>query len=108
MNTRRQLLQSTSALALMPFLPRVLRAAQIPFADIPRSDYGFATTCDDVAVGYDLGGKTVLLTGCNSGLGYESMRTLAAAGAHVIGAARTVEKAEKACASVEGKTTPLV
>ena len=108
MTTRRQLLQSTSALALTPFLPRVLWAAQIPFADIPRSDYGFATTCDDVAGGYDLGGKTVLITGCNSGLGYESMRTLAAAGAHVIGAARTVEKAEKACASVEGKTTPLV
>ena len=36
------------------------------------------------------------------------MRTLAAAGAHVIGTARTMEKAAQACASVEGNTTPLV
>ena len=108
MTTRRRLIQSTSALALSSFLPRALWSAQIPFDDIPRSDYGFATTCDDVVAGYDLVGQTVLITGCNSGLGYESMRVLAAAGAHVIGAARNMEKAEKACASVEGQTTPLV
>jgi NAD(P)-dependent dehydrogenase (short-subunit alcohol dehydrogenase family) len=35
------------------------------------------------------------------------MRTFAAHGAHVIGTARTLAKAQEACASVTGKTTPL-
>jgi len=111
MNTsidRRYLLQTGAAVALTSALPRALFAAGTAFADIPRSDYGFATTCDEVAASYDLAGKTVLITGCNSGLGYESMRTLAAHGARVIGAARTLEKAEQACASVSGKTVPVV
>jgi NAD(P)-dependent dehydrogenase (short-subunit alcohol dehydrogenase family) len=116
-HTRRQLLQSSSALALAAILPRCATTGEkgsglSPYptllTDIPRSDYGFATTADDVVAGYDLSGKTVLITGCNSGLGYESLRTLAAAGAHVIGTARTMEKAQQACASVGGKTTPLV
>ena len=119
--TRRQLLQATSAVALAAILPSLPGCATVKkrpgqgqspnpalVTDVPLSDYAFATTADEVAAGYDLSGKTVLITGCNSGLGYESMRTLAAAGAHVIGTARTLEKAEQACASVEGKTTPLV
>ncbi len=110
---RRLLLQGGTALAIAALLPGCATSrGQSPnpalLADIPRSDYGFATTCDEVAAGYDLSGKTVLITGCNSGLGYESMRTLASRGAHVIGTARTLEKAEQACSSVEGKTTPLV
>jgi NAD(P)-dependent dehydrogenase (short-subunit alcohol dehydrogenase family) len=120
--TRRQLLQSTSALAITAILPSCAKSSsrgqgQSPnptlITDIPRSDYGFATTCDEVAAAYDLSGKTVLITGCNSGLGYESLRTLVARGAHVIGTARTLAKAQDACASVtnadsSGKATPLV
>ncbi|MGI9308896.1 MAG: SDR family NAD(P)-dependent oxidoreductase [Gammaproteobacteria bacterium] len=111
--TRRLVLQSGSALAISALLPRSLWAAAIAFEDIPRSDYVFATTCDDVAASHDLAGKTALITGCNSGLGYESMRTFVEHGAHVIGTARTMEKAQKACASVlgkdsKGKATPLV
>lgn len=49
----------------------------------------------------------MLITGVNSGLGFESMRALAARGAHVIGAARTLEKAEQACKSIDGATTPV-
>ncbi len=36
------------------------------------------------------------------------MRVLALRGAHVIGTARTIEKGREACASVTGKTTPVV
>ncbi len=103
--SRRRIIQSGSALGLTALWPFVIRA---DINDVPRSDYGFATTADEVLEGIDLTGKTVLITGCNSGLGYESMRVMAAHGAHVIGTARTREKADKACASVEGKTTPLV
>ena len=102
---RRDFLLAGSTLAISSMLPARLRAG---IEDIPRSPYGFATTADEVAKDIDLSGKTALITGCNSGLGYESMRTMAAQGAHVIGTARTAEKAKKACDSVDGKTTPLV
>jgi NAD(P)-dependent dehydrogenase (short-subunit alcohol dehydrogenase family) len=105
---RRSLLQASIAAAVASTLPRTLFAADIVFADIPRSEFGFDTTADEVVAGHDLSGKVILITGCNSGLGYESLRVLAASGAHVIGAARTQEKAEEACASVAGKTTPVV
>ena len=74
----------------------------------PESPYGFETTAEEVTAGMDLTGMTVLVTGCNSGLGLETMRVLALRGAHVYGAARTAEKAETACDSVDGKTTPIV
>ena len=80
-----------------------LAGAPIP----PASAFGKRSTAEDVTAGMDLSGKTALVTGCNSGLGEETLRVLALRGAHVIGAARTLEKAEKACAGVEGKTTPL-
>jgi NAD(P)-dependent dehydrogenase (short-subunit alcohol dehydrogenase family) len=115
MTTRRQILQTTSALAIAAMLPRCASLREPPpprqrvaFADIPRSDYGFSTTADEVVAGLDLTGLTALITGCNSGLGYESLRVLARAGVHVIGAARTLAKAEEACASVGGSTTPVV
>jgi NAD(P)-dependent dehydrogenase (short-subunit alcohol dehydrogenase family) len=65
------------------------------------------STGEEVTQGLDLSGKTILITGANSGLGYETMRVLAMRGAHIIAIARNMEKAEKACASIEGETTPV-
>ncbi len=73
----------------------------------PRSAFDRRSTAEEVTAGIDLTGKTALVTGCNSGLGLETMRVLAMRGAHVIGAARTQDKAAEACASVKGKTTPV-
>ncbi len=69
------------------------------------SGFGYASSAEDVTAGLSLTGKTILITGCNSGLGFEAMRVLASRGAHVIGAARTVEKATAAGNSVTGKVT---
>jgi NAD(P)-dependent dehydrogenase (short-subunit alcohol dehydrogenase family) len=105
---RRCFVQAGSGLALATLVPAVGRAKVDNIADVPKSSYGFDTTAEQVAAGIDLTGKTVLITGCNSGLGYESMRVMAAQGAHVIGTGRTMEKAVAACESIDGQTTPLV
>lgn len=75
------------------------------FAD---SGFGAKSTALDVTRGLDLTGKTMLITGCNSGIGLETMRVLGLRGAHVIGTGRTMEKAQAACESVQGRATPLV
>lgn len=72
-----------------------------------RSGFNRRSTAEQVTRGIDLSGKTALITGVNSGLGFESMRVLVERGAHVIGAARTIEKATEACARVGGETTPV-
>lgn len=74
---------------------------------LPVGPFGADATAEKVTEGMDLSGVTAMVTGCNSGLGYETMRVLALRGAHVIGTGRNLEKASKACASVDGKTTPL-
>jgi NAD(P)-dependent dehydrogenase (short-subunit alcohol dehydrogenase family) len=60
------------------------------------SDFGFASTAEDVTADLDLSGKTYVVTGCNSGIGLETARVLTLRGAHVIGTARTKKKAEEA------------
>jgi hypothetical protein len=67
--------------------------------------FGYGSTAERVTEGLDLAGRTVLVTGVNSGLGQEAMRVLALRGAHVIGTARTEQKAREACAGVTGKAT---
>ncbi len=73
----------------------------------PIGPFGADSTAEEVTADLDLTGLTALVTGCNSGLGYETMRVLALRGAHVIGTGRTLEKATVACDSVSGKTTPV-
>ncbi len=74
---------------------------------LPVGPYNALSTAEEVTQGMDLSGRTALVTGCNSGIGHETMRVLAMRGAHVFGTGRTLEKARQACNSVSGRTTPL-
>jgi NAD(P)-dependent dehydrogenase (short-subunit alcohol dehydrogenase family) len=58
------------------------------------------STTEDVLAGVNLRGKRILVTGVSAGIGVETARSLAAHGAHVVGAARDLVKAEAATAHV--------
>jgi NAD(P)-dependent dehydrogenase (short-subunit alcohol dehydrogenase family) len=57
------------------------------------SGFGAASTTTDVLQGIDLSGRVAVVTGGNSGLGFESARALAAAGARVVIADREHDRA---------------
>jgi WW domain-containing oxidoreductase len=65
------------------------------------------STADHVLAGIDLTGKHILVTGCNSGLGFATMNAFAANGAAVIGLARTHESASRACALASPACIPV-
>ncbi len=69
--------------------------------------FGARSTADDVLAGLDLKGRTILVTGCNGGIGFETTRALAAHGALVIGLARSEEAARDAAARAGGETIPI-
>jgi WW domain-containing oxidoreductase len=69
--------------------------------------FGRRSTADQVLAGIDLSGKRILVTGCNSGLGLESMNAFAANGAAVIGLARTLPAATTSCVQASALCTPV-
>jgi NAD(P)-dependent dehydrogenase (short-subunit alcohol dehydrogenase family) len=62
--------------------------------------FGATSTTDEVLSGINLQGQRILVTGVSAGIGVETARSLAAHGAHVVGAARDLSKAEAATALV--------
>ena len=66
------------------------------------SGFGAHTTADEVLDGIDLTGKLALVTGGYSGIGLETTRALAKAGAHVVVPARRPEAAAEAIAGIDG------
>jgi NAD(P)-dependent dehydrogenase (short-subunit alcohol dehydrogenase family) len=62
--------------------------------------FGATSTTDEVLTGVNLSGKRILVTGVSAGLGVETVRSLAAHGAYVVGAARDLTKARAATIQV--------
>lgn len=71
------------------------------------SGFGFGSTAAAVVQGLDLRGKTVLVTGASSGIGLETCRVLAGAGATVLGAARGEAAVQKATQSAGFEVVPI-
>jgi NAD(P)-dependent dehydrogenase (short-subunit alcohol dehydrogenase family) len=67
--------------------------------------FGAKSTAEEVLSGQDLKGKHIVITGVSAGIGVETARALVAHGAHVIGAARDLTKAEGATAEVRTAAT---
>lgn len=62
--------------------------------------FGFTSTADDVMRGIDLTGKRAIVTGGSSGIGIETARSLAAAGADVTLAVRNIEAGNQVAAAL--------
>lgn len=66
--------------------------------------FGFESTAAEVAAGIDLAGKRAIVTGGSSGIGVETARTLAAAGAEVTLAVRDTQAGERTAADITAET----
>jgi NAD(P)-dependent dehydrogenase (short-subunit alcohol dehydrogenase family) len=64
--------------------------------------FGPASTAAEVMAGVDLTGKRAIVTGASSGIGQETARVLAGAGAEVTLAVRDTAAGEKAAAEISG------
>jgi WW domain-containing oxidoreductase len=69
--------------------------------------FGARSTADKVLAGIDLTGRHIVVTGCNSGIGFETMNALCANGAHVIALARSLPDAETAARKAGPFATPV-
>ena len=66
------------------------------------SGFGAKSEPDQVLAGIDLSGSTAVVTGGYSGIGLETTKALASAGAHVIVPVRSPAKADENLAAVDG------
>lgn len=64
---------------------------------------GFYTTATQALQGADLAGKTAVVTGGNSGIGAETVRALALAGARVLLLSRSIEAGQKVASSIQAE-----
>ncbi|MFD4640889.1 SDR family NAD(P)-dependent oxidoreductase [Lentzea sp. NPDC058436] len=67
-----------------------------------KTKYGFSSTAAQVVEGIDLTGKRVVVTGASSGIGVETARALAGAGAEVTLAVRNTAAGEKTAKDIGG------
>lgn len=105
--SRRRFLGLAGVAATFPQVAACDGVEKLEADGVPRSPFGANSTAEEVTEGVDLSGKLAVVTGCTSGIGFETMRVLAKRGALVIGTSRSIEKARAACAQVLGQTAAL-
>lgn len=104
---RRKFLLGSSLALTAPSLVACSGFGKLPDENVPQSDFDEDSTAEQVTAGLDLKGRLAVVTGCTSGIGFETMRVLALRGAYVVGTSRSLERAQEACSKVIGVTTPL-
>ncbi|MDO1450525.1 SDR family NAD(P)-dependent oxidoreductase [Rhodocytophaga aerolata] len=72
--------------------------------ELIKTNFGFHSTADQVMDGIDLTGKRAIVTGASSGIGIETARALAKAGAEVTMAVRNVEAGNKVASEIIAST----
>ena len=73
-------------------------------SDLITTPFGAESTAADVVAGVDLLGKRAVVTGGASGIGVETARALAAAGAEVTLAVRNVDAGRRTAADIIAST----
>lgn len=105
--SRRHFLKLSAAACVTPAVSACSGHRRMLRDGVPRSAFNAKSTAEEVTDGIDLSGKVALVTGCTSGIGFETMRVLAMRGANVIGTSRSLERAKAAGNRVDGATLPL-
>ncbi|GHJ35041.1 SDR family NAD(P)-dependent oxidoreductase [Streptomyces sp. TS71-3] len=75
-----------------------------PLTDRVTTPFGAESTAAEVLEGIDLGGRRAVVTGASSGVGVETARALAAAGAEVTLAVRNTQAGEATAADITAST----
>src|SRR5215469_13308651 len=70
----------------------------------PMTPFGATTTAMEVVAGVDLRGKRAIVTGSDSGIGVETARALAQAGADITLTVRNIEGGEAAAQNITNTT----
>jgi NAD(P)-dependent dehydrogenase (short-subunit alcohol dehydrogenase family) len=104
---RRRFLGAAGASLIAPTLVSCSGVERVLAPGVPVSGFDEDATAEEVTAGIDLRGKTAVVTGCTSGIGFETMRVLAKRGALVIGTSRSLDRAKEACRKVAGTTMPV-
>ncbi|HEV3229361.1 MAG TPA: SDR family NAD(P)-dependent oxidoreductase [Solirubrobacteraceae bacterium] len=73
--------------------------------DLITTQFGFESTAAEVIEGIDLSGRRAIVTGGSSGIGVETARALAGAGADVTLAVRDTDAGERTAADITATTT---
>ena len=72
--------------------------------DLIHTPFGFDSTAAEVIEGIDLSGKRAIVTGASSGIGVETARALASAGAEVTLAVRDTQAGERTASDISAST----
>ena len=72
-----------------------------------KTPFGFESTAEQVVAGVDLRGKRAIVTGASSGIGIETARVLAGAGAEVTLAVRDTAAGERTAADIAAAGTAI-